>query len=412
MIEATSSTSTAQGYTPCEVFQEIPYIQELLPQTVEEIFSFQHDIQQKVAELLSQVKENPHAWHQATQLVQVAGTKLGYLVCTEFPHLSDDAKASLQEIYKTFKTESEGVYLPQKLPFTYLEGEGKVGEKKSSLTTFNANFLFMPDDYTWFFGGCSRWERRVDALCGVIFKEDPDIVCLQEIHDVDSGYALYERLRGSYCHFYLNIGQGDYTRDPEKIMMNSGLFVASRYPIKDPSFIPFEQEGRQWQINKGFFHGSVTVGEEAFCQLYTSHLNPFDDETAQKVRWEQAEEIALSMKKLQTVDPAPAFLLGDLNVKKHSPEWYFSPLSKEFTHHCPGDQNTCTDTLDAIVRARKNEREGMAREEYLCDYALIYQGSSGAIESRVIPLYDLSDPAQAISDHQGIFSTIRKELTE
>ena len=72
----------------------------------------------KLSVLLSQVKENPHAWHQATQLVQVAGTKLGYLVCTEFPHLSDDAKASLKEIHKTFKTESKGVNLPQKLPFT------------------------------------------------------------------------------------------------------------------------------------------------------------------------------------------------------------------------------------------------------------------------------------------------------
>ena len=270
----------------------------------------------------------------------------------------------------------------------------------------------MPDDYTWFFDGCSRWDNRIDALCGVIFKENPDIVCLQEIHDVDSGYALYERLRGSYCHFYLNIGQGDYTRDPEMIMMNSGLFVASRYPIKDPSFIPFRQEERQWQINKGFFQGTVMVGGEAFCQLYTSHLNPFDDETAQKVRWEQVQEIALSMKKLQTVDPAPAFLLGDLNVNKYSNEWHFSPLSKEFTHHCPGNQDTCTDTLDAIVHARKDERDRVTKKEHLCDYALIYQDSSGAIESRVIPLYDLSDPAQAISDHQGIFSTMRKELTE
>lgn len=412
MIEAISPASIAPGYTPCEAYQEIPYIQELLPQTAEEIISFQHDVQQKVAGLLSQVKENSHAWHQATQLVQVAGTKLGYLVCKEFPHLSNDAKASLQEIHKTFQTESKGVNLPQEIPFTYLEGQGKIGAKKPFLTTFNANFLFMPDDYTWFFGGCSRWDNRIDALCGVIFKENPDIVCLQEIHDVDSGYALYERLRGSYCHFYLNIGQGDYTRDPEMIMMNSGLFVASRYPIKDPSFIPFRQEGRQWQINKGFFHGTVMVGGEAFCQLYTSHLNPFDDETAQKVRWEQAQEIALSMKKLQTVDPAPAFLLGDLNVKKHSPEWNISPLSKEFTHHCTGNQNTCTDTLDAIVHARKDERDRVTKKEHLCDYALIYQDSSGAIESRVIPLYDLSDPAQAISDHQGIFSTMRKELTE
>lgn len=61
MIEATSPASIAPGYTPCEAYQEIPYIQELLPQTAEEIISFQHDVQQKVAGLLSQVKENSHA---------------------------------------------------------------------------------------------------------------------------------------------------------------------------------------------------------------------------------------------------------------------------------------------------------------------------------------------------------------
>jgi len=43
MIEAISPASIAPGYTPCEAYQEIPYIQELLPQTVEEIISFQHD---------------------------------------------------------------------------------------------------------------------------------------------------------------------------------------------------------------------------------------------------------------------------------------------------------------------------------------------------------------------------------
>lgn len=412
MVEAINTVSTGQGCIAQEVFPAIPYITDLLPQTAETIIALQHEMQQEIQELFAQVEKNPHAWHQAAQLVQVAGTKLGYLVPTKFPDLSTDANASLQEIVETFKRESKGVILPQEIPFTYLEGEGKEGEKKQFLTTFNANFLFMPDDYTWFFGGCSRWEKRVDELCGVIFRENPDIVCLQEIHDVDSGYGLYERLKGSYPHFYLNIGQGDYTKAPEKIMMNSGLFVASRYPIKDPSFVPFRQEGRQWQINKGFFHGTVMVGEEAFCQLYTSHLNPFDDETAQKVRWEQAEEIALSMKKMQTVDPMPGFLLGDLNVNKTSTEWAHSPLSKEFTHHCPGNQETCTDTLDHIVHSPLNAREGIPKEGHICDYALMYQGSTGTIVSRVVPLYDLSQPERALSDHQGIFSEIRKELTE
>ncbi|MCB1073692.1 MAG: hypothetical protein KDK96_11430 [Chlamydiia bacterium] len=54
----------------------------------------------------------------------------------------------------------------------------------------------------------------------------------------------------------------------------------------------------------------------------------------------------------------------------------------------------------------------MTKEEHLCDYAVMYQGSAKAIVSRFVPLYDLSQPEKALSDHQGVFSMIRKELTE
>lgn len=44
MIETASASSIAHDYMPCEVFQEIPYITDLLPQTAETIIALQHEM--------------------------------------------------------------------------------------------------------------------------------------------------------------------------------------------------------------------------------------------------------------------------------------------------------------------------------------------------------------------------------
>ena len=403
VVEVTSSQISLDSDC-CSIFeslQEIPYIKDLLPKNPS---AYTVEVIQKVSNLLvdyALVKGDParRVWHEITELLQVAGTKLGYLIPTHFPEKTQEALACLTQIQKIKLPPP-----PSALPFTYLTGDAPEKAGNDSVTTFNANILFMPDDYTWFFGGVRRWEERVDEVSAKILAEDADVVSLQEMHTVEGSYVLYERLKETYAHFYINIGQADLTQDPSQIRMNSGLFVASKYPIQGPEFVPFTADGRQEGINKGFFHGTLMVGGNPFCSIYHTHLNPFENELACQVREEEAKDILSSMNERDLF----SILLGDLNVNRESAEWLSSPLSQKFIcNYPPGEGPTCTDTLGKYVETPKDMRKNLQEEGHTCDYALLYQKNSEAIlQSRQIKFYDLNDPEHALSDHQGLFSII------
>lgn len=387
-----------------ETFQDIPYIKELLPK---DLSAYTQEVKEKVALLIRdyQAEDGEKArliWHQITETLQVAGTKLGYLIPTHFPEKKGEAGACIGELMQIKLPQP-----PEARPFTFLKGDAseKQGDK-ARLTTFNANILFMPDDYTWFFGGVSNWEKRKDAVANIILNVDADVVSLQEEHVTEGAIALYERLKGTYAYFYINVGQADHTQDLQSIRMNSGLFVASKYPIEGMNFVPYLVEGRQEGINKGFLEGTVMISGEPFCQLYHTHLNPFENETAYRVRKEEAELLVDSMEKKDLFSVA----LGDMNVNMGSKEWKNSPLSQKFIcNYPPGEGATCTDTLGWIVERPQADRQGIEHEGHICDYALVYLKSSPVnIVSHQVKFYDLDVPEQAVSDHQGVFSIITK----
>ena len=398
-----SSFSDPVGYQSFEHLQEIPYMGDLLPK---DLSAYTLEVVQEVGRLLIDYTSHEGApsrrvWHQVTELLQVAGTKLGYLIPTHFPEKAQEALACLDQI-RAIKLPKP----PSAIPFTYLKGDGPEKAGGDSITTFNANVLFMPDDYTWFFGGVRRWEERVDEVSTKILAEDADVVSLQEMHTVEGSYALYEKLKGTYAYFYINIGQADLTQDPNQIQMNSGLFIASKYPIQGPEFVSFTAKGRQEGINKGFFHGTLMVGGNPFCGIYHTHLNPFENELACQVRKEETDSILSSMNERDLF----SILLGDLNVNREAAEWFSSPLSQNFIcNYPPGEGPTCTDTLGKYVETPKDMRKNVQEEGHTCDYALLYQKNSEAsLRSRQVKFYDLANPERASSDHQGLFSTVTK----
>ncbi|MCB1110858.1 MAG: endonuclease/exonuclease/phosphatase family protein [Chlamydiia bacterium] len=399
MMDRVSSTEVSD-LAICELkgsFEKIPYIKELLPK---DLSAYTQEVRDQVTFLL-----HSGQWHHAMESLQVAKAKLGYLIPKYFPDKGGEAEACLN-VLRSITLPSP----PEAPAFTYLKGDAPEKGERSTITTLNANVLFMPDDYTWFFGGVRRFEERVDEVAAILLQENADVISLQEVHSIDAAYALYERLKGQYAHFYFNIGPDDLTQDLDAIQMNSGLFVASRDPIAHPRFIPFTMEGRQVGINKGFFEGTLMVGGKPFGQLYHTHLNPFETPVAQRVRKEEAEMIVASMEHF----PLFSVLLGDLNVNEGSKEWLDSPLSQKFIHNYPpGEGPTCTDTLGSIVETPREDRKGFEPEGHVCDYALLFpKASEVTITSRQVKFYDLEDPERAASDHQGVFSTITKGLTD
>ena len=383
------------GYSqdiPCHegLYAETPYTDELIPQGDQECLERQQAFQAELTKLLTG-NVSREEWHRAAQMVQYARTL--------FTYLAKDSSKYYDEVEKTFTGLVQEVSIPEEMPFTYMKGEAEEKGPSDTVTILTANLLGMPGDYTWFFGGTSHIDQRIAPLSEKIKEVDADVVCLQEIHEVDSGKAFYEALKGQYAHFYFNIGQGDYTKDPDAIVMNSGLMIASKYPIEDARFIPFRQEGRQMGINKGFFFGTVKMEDGSSLGIVNTHLDPDSEE----VREKQVVQIS------QEMEGTSYLLNGDMNIKLATSEWKGSSLSKNFTTaYLPGEGDTCTDVLRNIVTTPRCDRKPTQDEGYICDYTAIPNGQEGTLKSHKVPLYDLDKPECALSDHQGVFSSYKR----
>lgn len=446
--------------------EELPYIKNLLPKNSTEIEKFWKNYERSISLNLRsfhrklEEKEGAQAlrvWGWIIKQTLVSRTDLGYLIPYELYKETELAKTSLRHyeqinnLYsKVVKDEAfqnaianyvlevknllpdeaqffynflnrfqsgvngdlvskalESLASTPKAPYCYLEGTGMKKEGAAEITILNANALFMPHNLTYYFGGIAPWETRVQRIAKVIKKKNCDIVCLQEIHDEESAFVLFRTLKRQYPYFYLNIGADNAVVDPDEISMDSGLFVASKYPILEPRFVRFESDGRQKGIHKGFFYGTLVLNEKPFCYLISTHLNPHDNETAIRVREEEAQMIVQTIETLQKDLPLPAIVVGDLNVVYGSQEWKNSILNRAFIDGYSNKHPTCTDYFNDLVWTPIRERSQVKNKDYIYDYALMYHAFPLVIESEVVPLYKLDEPTEALSDHQGIFSVIK-----
>jgi len=426
-------------------FIDLPYVKDLLPKTIEQVSHaterYEHTFDALIEEFLSLLEKGDGGaaiklWNQATTLTQVMRTQLGYLLphalypemqiatisSQEYDRINahfiksvgnTEFKQKVEHFYDRFGKKlapSETYFFTTLLgweakgtPYTFLKGEAKEKRGVYPLTVMNANVLFMPDGYPYFFGGVAPWPDRIDALCALFKEKHPDILCLQEVHEEKSAAKLYEHLKNLYPYFYLDIGQKNVTTNPDALALNSGLFVASMYPLENPQFVPYTLEGRQEGINKGYFSAKVLVNRKPFCILYNTHLNPFDTPTAIKVREEEAQLLIESMQG----GALPILLVGDLNLSWGSEEWKHSSLKKEFINAYPTSAGpTCTDYFNDLVWSAPRERRFVVKENYIYDYALIYKENPLMIQSSQVPLYDLDKPSEALSDHQAIWSSL------
>ena len=81
-----------------------------------------------------------------------------------------------------------------------------------------------------------------------------DFICFQEVFDRIHALTLISMLRNHYRHFIFDIG--DNSLGNNCFLLNSGLMIASRYPILEVKFHPFSWKSSVWQ--KGISYGVVT----------------------------------------------------------------------------------------------------------------------------------------------------------
>ena len=306
----------------------------------------------------------------------------------------------------------------EKGEWTYLETEAKKASFEGKLSLFSWNTLLMPPIFSQLFGGACSWPERIDRMGALILDADTDVVSLYEVHDEEAAWALYDRLKDRYRYFVFNAGPSNITTDLDSIVMNSGLFVASRYPIENLSFTAYQNPGKQWGINKGYLSFSLLDQNQKIARVVATHLQPYKDERSVEIRREQLDEIYTHVKELYAKDQTrgePTFVLGDLNIpylgqgydQTHlATPLFFDPYTSAIDR-VTLDNQTDTDFYKGYYRGEPHK---CIKEGKIVDYILLFRGhpsgESCQLQVRKIDAHDFDRPMDNLSDHHALFGEV------
>lgn len=282
----------------------------------------------------------------------------------------------------------------------------------SELKVLTANIICFPGTLPYMYGGISPWKERIDKLVDTLRASDAQIVCLQEVWDPEAMRALAERLKESYAFFVYDAGDPAGTLQVKKMGYSSGLFLASKLPLDSVAFNRFPRSIPEGS-NRGALIVTASVAQKHFA-LINTHLQHGNTLQMRQVRQEQ---LFLCYAALQEVIsrtlPSNSWgcLAGDLNIDAFLPEFNENGLSRLFsipyTEQLSNAKATCTGYFNDLVVTPLDRRPQVPLSYELLDYCV--RPTLSTVDARpeqvLIPLYDISNPMSALSDHQALLTT-------
>lgn len=309
--------------------------------------------------------------------------------------------------YKEVITLQQKIATEEKVPFTYVKGKKKEKSsfKSKNLTVLNWNVCLFDSNLSLLFGGVRPWSDRMGQIVEKIKSADADIVCLQEVFSQSAGKVLLEKLRSQYAHFYVQIGPNLAGFCLETLGIPSGLFVASKYPLKDAQFTPYIEGQTPPYRGYGFFSADIYNRKKCLGRLVATHLQPGYTKEDAMYRAAQMKAITAS---LQSVEQ-PVFLCGDLNIEKNSEEAEIFQLYHASTYR--GLNWTCCELRNYWWKAKQDIADfcGMPLEKEWLDYFFClnkFPDKTFGMQTDVRVVNDLDHPEEALSDHQMLLTKI------
>ena len=185
--------------------------------------------------------------------------------------------------------------------------------------------------------------RAKEISENILHNQDiqPDIICFQEVFDRKASGHLLEKLKDNYSNIVYNVA-------PSEIGLNSGLAIASKFPILDVSFRKFKNlAGEDALSNKGILRAIVDLGNGKSATIYNTHLQAKTGEKYDNIRFEELTQIQQWISADSDVsiidseyESQGVFFMGDLNLsiadeegkikEDHSYEKGTFALGKEF----------------------------------------------------------------------------------
>jgi|GEM_PF-5847159 len=181
----------------------------------------------------------------------------------------------------------------------------------------------------------TRIKELEEALTKKSTKEEPDVICMQELFHTEAADKLAKKLRKKYPYAIYNIGV-------RSIGLSSGLAVFSKHPIKKAHYWKHESQASYEKYSgKGTVGVTLDLGGEEEATIFTSHFsgggpsyNSFTcphikPEAAARgekliggpaLRYVQTQQLRKNIRTfMQGQKKQPVFSCGDLNM---TPVWH------------------------------------------------------------------------------------------
>jgi exonuclease III len=292
----------------------------------------------------------------------------------------------------------------QVAPFIYLKGdkEDKNLPLEKSFSLLSWNICCIGGGYPISDGGVSPWSMRIKSVVEKVLEKNADVNCLYEVFDVQTAFTLFQAMKEKgYTHFYFNMGA-------KSIGTSSGIFVASKYKISHPEFIPFTEDmlvGRTKHSGKGAFSFDIESQGKTFATIVTTHMQhselpefPTDEEVlARKMQME------LVLKKVEKAYDRCVVVTGDLNLDDHEYNRSFWKRYFEKGDAFSSLQKTWDGDLFCANLVGKK-----ASGPLNLDHTMLRRGSARLIKTDLVKTgFDAKVfNKEALSDHCGLISQI------
>lgn len=279
-------------------------------------------------------------------------------------------------------------------PYIHLKGTAEVQElPEQEFSVFQLNCCLTAGEFAKLFGGMKLSDRqRMVKIAQMIRDAKPNIACLQEVSDLETGFSLYKKLSSQFAEFYFHIGA-----TPFILQNNSGLFVASQYKVIDPEFHSFQGiSGVETMVNKGYFLFSI-----GRATIINTHLSPSSDDSSPSLeeidtRKQELTRIQQSAKKRSDETQKPVYGFGDYNTNGAELE----PL-------CDGVASGSSCETEYLVARNFYHDKNTQPKGLVLDHVLVFSSGDSTLKTKALATFDTADPGKAISDHPALISVIR-----
>lgn len=352
--------------------------------------------------LLNAFVNNAHAAEKLTPQQRLFTENILKDYQTIFPNESAKISTALQQLSQR-----------EKKSFAYAQGLVLSVDPKTltELNVLTANIICFPGILPYMYGGISPWQDRIEKLVEMIRSTEAEIVCLQEVWDPEAMRALIERLKADYAHFIYDAGDPSGTLDVEKMGYSSGLFIASKLPLEAVAFERFYRSIPKMS-NRGALCATCKAGNQRIAFI-TTHLQHGNTLEMREVRKEQLHRCYALLTK---ASPSSnwGFLAGDLNINALDPEYQKSGLSDLFAIPYAADRfrkkiekATCTDYFNDLVFTPFDQRNQVVPNHEILDYCIAPRSFNSPVKpiQKLIRLFSIDAPRQALSDHNALLTT-------